>query len=56
MGFSEVAQLLAQTLKEEKTADKKPTEIAEAQVNPQALEGETRAATRAGAAGRARRR
>ncbi|MGH9159087.1 MAG: ferritin-like domain-containing protein [Vicinamibacteraceae bacterium] len=55
LGFSEVAQILEQTLKEEKRADKKLTEIAEAQVNPQAVEGEAGAGARGGAAARARR-
>jgi hypothetical protein len=37
-------------------ADKKLTEIAEAQVNPQALEGEAGAAAKGGAAARTRQR
>jgi ferritin-like metal-binding protein YciE len=56
LGFSEVAQILGQTLREEKRADKKLTEIAEGQVNPQALEDATGAAARGGAPSGARRR
>ena len=51
LGETEVADLLAQTLEEEKQTDLKLTEVTESELNPAAIQGASQGAEAAGGKG-----